>query len=32
MTDNLGYEPGAQEGQGSGNSRNGTGKKTQRTD
>lgn len=32
MTDHLGYEPGAQEGQGSGNSRNGTGKKTLRTD
>jgi len=25
MTDHLGYEPGAQEGQGSGNSRNGNG-------
>jgi putative transposase len=32
MTDHLGYEPGAQEGQGSGNSRNGTGKKTLRTE
>jgi transposase-like protein len=32
MTDHLGYEPGAQEGQGSGNSRNGTGRKTLRTD
>jgi len=32
MTDHLGYEPGAQEGQGSGNSRNGAGKKTLRTD
>ena len=32
MTDHLGYEPGAAEGQGSGNSRNGTGKKTLRTD
>jgi len=32
MTDHLGYEPGSAEGQGSGNSRNGTGKKTLRTD
>ena len=32
MTDHLGYEPGAPEGQGSGNSRNGAGKKTLRTD
>lgn len=32
MTDHLGYEPGAAEGQGTGNSRNGTGKKTLRTD
>lgn len=32
MTDHLGYEHGAQEGQGSGNSRNGNGKKTLRTD
>ena len=32
LTDHLGYEPGAPEGQGSGNSRNGTGKKTLRTD
>jgi len=32
MTDHLGYEPGAQEGQGSGNSRNGSGKKTLRTE
>jgi putative transposase len=32
MTDHLGYEPGAPEGQGSGNSRNGGGKKTLRTD
>jgi len=32
MTDHLGYEPGAAEGQGSGNSRNGAGKKTLRTD
>jgi putative transposase len=32
MTDHLGYEPGASEGHGSGNSRNGTGKKTLRTD
>jgi len=32
MTDHLGYEPGAPEGQGSGNSRNGVGKKTLRTD
>ena len=32
MTDHLGYEQGAQEGQGSGNSRNGAGKKTLRTD
>ncbi len=32
MTDHLGYEPGALEGQGSGNSRNGAGKKTLRTD
>lgn len=32
MTDHLGYEQGAVEGQGSGNSRNGAGKKTLRTD
>jgi len=32
MTDHLGYEQGAAEGQGSGNSRNGAGKKTLRTD
>jgi putative transposase len=32
MTDHLGYESGAVEGQGSGNSRNGAGKKTLRTD
>ena len=32
MTDHLGYEPGAAEGQGSGNSRNGAGKKTLRTE
>jgi putative transposase len=32
MTDHLGYEPGAAEGQGTGNSRNGTGKKTLRTE
>jgi putative transposase len=32
MTDHLGYEQGAAEGQGSGNSRNGNGKKTLRTD
>jgi putative transposase len=32
MTEHLGYEPGASEGQGSGNSRNGAGKKTLRTD
>jgi putative transposase len=32
LTDHLGYEPGAPEGQGSGNSRNGAGKKTLRTD
>lgn len=32
MTDHLGYEHGAQEGQGSGNSRNGSGKKTLRTE
>ena len=32
MTDHLGYEHSAQEGQGSGNSRNGSGKKTLRTD
>ena len=32
MTDHLGYEQGAAEGQGSGNSRNGVGKKTLRTD
>jgi len=32
MTDHLGYEPGAPEGQRTGNSRNGTGKKTLRTD
>lgn len=32
MTDHLGYESGAAEGQGTGNSRNGAGKKTLRTD
>lgn len=32
MTDHLGYEQGAAEGQGRGNSRNGAGKKTLRTD
>lgn len=32
MTDHLGYEQGAPEGQGSGNSRNGSGKKTLRTE
>lgn len=32
MTSHLGYEPSAPEGQGSGNSRNGAGKKTLRTD
>lgn len=32
MTDHLGYEPGAPDGQGTGNSRNGTGKKTLRTE
>jgi len=32
LTDHLGYEPNAAEGQGTGNSRNGAGKKTLRTD
>ena len=32
LTDHLGYEPNATEGQGTGNSRNGAGKKTLRTD
>lgn len=32
LTEHLGYEPGAAEGQGSGNSRNGSGKKTLRTE